>query len=536
MASCRDGFAEIGSDATTISPLIGLSAVRESGEVFPVEASISILETGREKFLTLIIRDLTERIQAEIVRRRLAAIVESSNDAIVSTNLDAVITSWNPAAQRMYGYTEAEALGQSIMMLIPDELGGQAMDILRGARAGESIEQLETVRVAKTGKKLTVSVTVSPFKDSTGAITGVSSITRDVSEQKRAEESLRESEERFRLVANTAPVMIWMSGLDKLCTYFNEPWLNFRGRSLQQEMGQGWVEGIHCADLAGCLETYQRAFDRREPFQMEYRLRRNDGEYIWVTDRGLPRFSPDGTFLGYIGSCVEITERRLAEEALSSMSRKLIEAQEQERTWIARELHDDINQRLALLAVNLDRLKQELPRLDTPASARLDQIRAHVSDLGSDVQTLSHRLHSSKLEYLGIVAAASSLCRELSEQQNVKIDFRTSAIPKDLPREIALCLFRFLQEALQNAIKHSRTGRFEVSISNRSKQLELSVRDCGVGFDRERALESEGLGLTSMRERLKLVLGELSIQSQPGCGTLIRATVPLHISGKAAEA
>src|SRR5438093_1611906 len=139
-------------------------------------------------------------------------------------------------------------------------------------------------------------------------------VSRDITKRKMAEEKLRESEERFRTVANAAPVLIWMSGPDRLCTFFNKGWLDFTGRSLEQELGNGWAEGVHPDDLQKCLDVYQNSFNARESFTMEYRLRRSDGEYRWVLDSGTPRFAPDGAFLGYIGSCIDITERKLAEE------------------------------------------------------------------------------------------------------------------------------------------------------------------------------------------------------------------------------
>ena len=156
--------------------------------------------------------------------------------------------------------------------------------------------------------------------------------------------------------------MIWTAGTDRKCSYVNKTWLDFTGRALEEELGDSWAGGLHPDDVRSNLQTYTEAFDRRESFELHYRLRRHDGEYRWVLDKGVPRFNPDGSFAGYIGSCIDITERKLAEEGLATIGRRLIEAQEQERTWIGRELHDDINQRLALLAFELDGGNQPLHR------------------------------------------------------------------------------------------------------------------------------------------------------------------------------
>src|SRR5438874_12445851 len=195
----------------------------------------------------------------------------------------------------------------------------------------------------------------------------------------------------------------------------------FSSRRRHTRSLRDWSSDVCSSDL--CLETYSQAFDRRESFQMEYRLRRHDGEYRWIFDHGVPRFNADGAFAGFVGFCIDVTGRKEAEEALSSVSRKLIEAHEEERTWIARELHDDIDQRIALLAVNLDGLGRDLPASEGQTSRRIKEVQEYVSDLGSDIQALSHRLHSSKLEYLGLVAACEAFCREFSGQQNVEIDF-----------------------------------------------------------------------------------------------------------------
>ncbi len=224
----------------------------------------------------------------------------------------------------------------------------------------------------------------------------------------------------------------------------------------------------------------------------------------------------------------DITERKLAEDAMADIGRKLIQAHEEERTWIARELHDDVNQRMALLAIELDRWNQQLPPSAVEFHDHIHHASQRLSDIAKDIQALSHRLHSSKLEYLGIVAAAKSFCKELSEQQKVEIDFSDTAIPRSVPKEISLCLFRVLQETLQNAVKHSGMRHFKVELRGTEREIQLTVSDLGVGFDPQDAIHRRGLGLISMRERMQLVGGEISIQSQPGGGTTIHARVPFR--------
>ena len=320
--------------------------------------------------------------------------------------------------------------------------------------------------------------------------------------------------------------MIWMSGVDKLCTYVNQRWLDFRGRPLDAELGNGWSEGVHADDLRHCLDKYLTAFDQREAFQIEYRLRRCDGQYRWVLDSGVPRFDADDSFVGYIGSVIDVTQHKLAEASLSTMSQRLIDAQEQERAWIARELHDDIGQRLTLLIMNLRRLceRTSLTEIQDGIHNAIQQ----ACDLYSEMRALSHRLHPPVLDYVGLKAAASAYCSELAEQHKVQISLQSQNIPPDLSREVSLCLFRILQEALQNAIKHSGSKHFRVSLKAGTNEIELAVHDTGTGFKPEEAFKGRGIGLRSMKERLEVVNGKISIDSEMGRGSTIYARVPLN--------
>ena len=342
--------------------------------------------------------------------------------------------------------------------------------------------------------------------------------------RRRAERSLRESEERFRLMANTAPVMIWLADCDTLATYVNDSWLKFTGRSMDEELGNGWTQGVHPEDIDRCRTTYTRAFERRERFQNEFRLRRSDGAFRSVFAVGVPRFSPQGGFVGYIGSALDVTDQQVAERALAGLSRKLIKAQEKERIFVARELHDDISQQLAILANELDLILSDEQIGDLVDQVSMAAERAR--DISTSVHHLSHRLHPAHLQLLGLVPAIERLRRDCSRPQQ-SVTFFHRDVPSAIEHEVALCLFRVAQEALNNAVKHSDAAHVWVVLTGGPAAVDLRITDDGNGFDVDDVF-GHGLGLTSMRERLEAVGGALEIQSTLGLGTCLRATVPVR--------
>jgi signal transduction histidine kinase len=203
------------------------------------------------------------------------------------------------------------------------------------------------------------------------------------------------------------------------------------------------------------------------------------------------------------------------------MTRKLIEAQEQERARIGRELHDDITQRLALLSLKMEEVNENPSKMQS----HLAKLQAEMMQISTDVQALSHELHSTKLQYLGLVAATKSWCQELGDRHKVRVDF-SSNLSSNLPFEVGRSLFRVLQEATSNAVKHSGADSVGVRLWDDDGEIHLLVHDSGKGFDLNVALQGEGLGLTSMRERVRLLNGNITIESKPGTGTTIHVRVP----------
>lgn len=639
---------------------------RRDGSLVWGSLSISLLKSSPSPLVLAMVEDITDKKKAEEARFRHAAVIESSDDAIASGTLDGIIVNWNPGAQKIYGYTEAEALGKPISMLVPPDLPDEENKILETLKSGDRIEHFETVRVSKTGKRINVSLTISPIKDSTGRTVAISGIARDITERKLAEEALRASEERLRLAQQAAGigafernvrtgVVTWSTELEPMyglqpgtfegrtTAFFQNlihpddrarvmDWVERALKTGQQTTGEWrvvWPDGsIHwiagrwqvfidesgepsrvlgvnmdvterkrteevLSEVNRTLEAQAVLLQSREELLKIFvkhvptavAMLDRDMRYLqvsdrWCTDylrdrteilgrshyevfpeqperwkeihrRGLqgetlradedrwdgqdgPRWerwevrpwkTPEGTVGGILILAEDITHRKQMEEALLEVSRRLIEAQELERNRIARELHDDIGQRLALLAVELDQLHLEPP--ESPELLdRVGELQTQASEIATDIQAVSRELHSTRLDNLSPSAAMRGLCHDMEEQLKVKIDFKSHDLPGSVPPDISLCLFRVLQEALHNSVKHSGVKHFEVRLWGTSDEIQLSVSDRGVGFDTQ-AKVGRGLGLVSMEERLKLVKGTLSIESQPKRGSTIHARLPL---------
>jgi len=358
-------------------------------------------------------------------------------------------------------------------------------------------------------------------------------IATDITERKRAEAAVRESEDKLRVLLDSTAEAIYGLDLEGRCTFCNPACLRTLGyERADQLLGKNMHTLIHHTREDGTTLPEEEcrtfgAFRNGEEVHV-------DDEVLWrANGTSFPaeywahpeRRGPE--IVGAVVTFIDITQRKLTEATLKNVNRRLIEAQEQERTRIARELHDDIGQRFALVTNELEQLRQDSSELPIEIRNQIHDLQKQTFELATDIQSLSHKLHSSKLQYLGLAAAIRSFCKEFGEQQKVEVHFESQDLPVPIPPEISLCLFRVLQEALHNAAKHSGVRHFDVQLWETEDQVRLAVSDHGTGFNAEEAKQSRGLGLISMEERVKLLKGTLSIESHAKGGTTIRARVPL---------
>jgi signal transduction histidine kinase len=265
-------------------------------------------------------------------------------------------------------------------------------------------------------------------------------------------------------------------------------------------------------------------------YKTSYRVLRPDGSAIWLEANGHVLFDDQGRLQRIIGMVADVTGRKLAEETLFRLSRRLIEAQELERARIARELHDDLSQRMALLQITLEQVTQDSAGFSSKTQQQLHNITKISTEVSSNLHDLSHQLHPYKLDTLGLIAALASFCNEFSRQHNLLVQFVYHDVPEQIPKDVTLCLFRIVQEALRNVVKHSGGTEAEIELSAHDDRIDLCISDSGAGFSPDHVQAQTGLGLISMRERLRLVGGHLVVESEPSHGTRIRVRVPLPTS------
>jgi PAS domain S-box-containing protein len=291
-------------------------------------------------------------------------------------------------------------------------------------------------------------------------------------------------------------------------------------------LNEDFYRYVHPEDRQLLAEAFAKSRETHKAYSTEFRILKPDGTVRWFAATGQFYFKLNGAAERMLGMAADITERKQAEDALANVSLRVIEAEERERKRISEDLHEDIGQQLTMLAIEIEQVKQDHSGLNVGLASRLDVASTQVLKVLDDVKASAHELHSPRLEYLGLAALMRAFCNEFSNRKGVTIDFTATDLPAAVPPEVSVCLFRVLQEALHNGLQHSGAQQFEVQAWGTADQIHLRVRDAGAGFDSTTAMTGGGIGLIRMEQRLKLLKGTLSIESEPGCGTTVLARVP----------
>jgi PAS domain S-box-containing protein len=337
-------------------------------------------------------------------------------------------------------------------------------------------------------------------------------------------------EEWLRLAAEGSQMGLWYWDEVNQQMFWDTKTREIFGVAAEGEVNlETLYKALHPADHTRVKVHWRNALEQGLLCALEYRIYRPDGTIRWVNVRGKGYYDEAGKTLCMVGVFFDVTESKEAERARVELSGRLINAQEQERARLAREIHDDFSQRLAVLANELEMVSRMIEENPSGASKRLHEVQSSVGKIGIDLHGLSHRLHSSILEYIGLSPAVQSYCAEISKQYQIKIEVHQS-LPRTLPPDTALCLFRIVQEGLRNVIKHSRASRVDILLEGGIEAVSLTISDNGVGFELLSSLAFAGIGLISMRERARMLGGTFDILSRPGRGTKIIVSVPISVS------
>jgi PAS domain S-box-containing protein len=355
-------------------------------------------------------------------------------------------------------------------------------------------------------------------------------LQREIVQRMRTEQALRESEQRFRIMADTAPVMIVTRDVNQGGSFFNRVWLDFTGRTMEQELGTGWTVGVHPDDLESCMNGLSASFATRQEYNLKYRLRRADGEYRSVLCKGVPRFEPDGAFAGYIASLVDITELEEYQRRLQELTAGLLAAQENASRALARELHDVFSQELAGLATQIFVLQEE-SSVNSKLAGQLLELGQKSVRLAHSLHRTSRELHPTILDDIGLKVALADECDAFQGRSRIRTRFTAENVPLELPKSVSVCLYRVAQECLRNIGKHAaNSSAVRVLMSGSPLGVILRIEDNGEGFDLDGARKKGGLGLISIEERVRLLNGSVSIRSEPGKGSTLEILIPIGTS------
>jgi PAS domain S-box-containing protein len=545
--------------------------IRKDGRIIDTTISAKCVRRadGSVDYFVALVEDVTARKQLENERQKFVSLAENSTEFIGICDMDFVPVFINEAGAKMVGLESPEQVGQ---MLVRDFFFEEDRELVVGEffkrvlRDGAG--ELEVrMRNFKTGEPLWMIFTTFIITNTDGEPIGLGTVSRNMTERKHLEDTLRESEENYRVIVNQAVAGIFKLDLSGKVTFSNQRFCEMLDYTCEELLEMSAEQIVYAEDSPRNNRLFERLKNQGLSYEIEKRLVRKDGSLVWVNNQVSPVFDRRCKPESVIVVSVDITERREAEEALRQANdelehrvikrtrqlsdlnedlkkeieqrerveadrerllRRSVSAQEDERRRIAREMHDQLGQNLSALALKLSALKNDYDR-QPELSEHFASLKKIVKQLDADVGLLVHELRPTALDDFGLVIALSNYVRNWSKQCGIRAELHTNGMEKDrLTSEIETVLYRITQEALTNIAKHANAENVDILLERRSDHASLIVEDDGGGFDVDQAFGSsgKGFGLISMRERAALVAGTLAVESNPGAGATIVVRIP----------
>lgn len=510
---------------------------RRDGTPVPVGYGASpILERGLTSGVAVTFSDLTEEKERERELRegqeQWQRLFAESRHSMFIFDLDTLsILAVNDAAVRHYGYSHAEFLGMTLEDIRPSDDVPALLEMVAQERArplpAAPLGPKPGRHRRKDGGYIDVEVTVHPL--ARGGRPTRLAVVSDVTERKRAERALLESEERFRQLAEHIDEVFWLGATDATELFYVSPayervWGRLREGVYASPLS--WLDAVHAADRDRVRQALVKLASGE--YDEQFRVIRPDGSIRWVRARAFPVPDRTGEIYRVAGIAEDITERVRVEDELRSLATALFTAQENERSRLSRELHDEANQSLALLELELDALLGRPVAAVDPIREQLQGLKAKVAELSEHLGRLAYQLHPAVLDDLGLPVALRAYVEEFIRREGIPVDIVLKDVPESIPPDVSLCLYRVVQECLRNIAKHASATEVKIALEGSGDAIQLAVKDSGTGFDLSLVKQrGHGLGLIAMPERVRLLKGTFSIHSEPGKGTRVSVRVPL---------
>ena len=486
--------------------------------------------------------DITERKRAEDALSQLSAIVESSDDAIIGKTVDGLITSWNKGAEKLYGYTPEEMIGQPVTILAPPDRSDEMPNILVRLRRGNQVEHFETERVAKDGRRLHISLTVSVIKNPAGQVVGVSTIARDITERYLADEQIKRSQRQLAEAQHMARIGSWNWDLQSNALNWSDELYRIFGvdpQAFNPAYENFVMEFVRAEDRTLVRDVVESALKAQEPYSFYNHILRPDGEERVIHVRGDTVSDEHGNPVRMFGTAQDVTERKQAEgrlrattEQLRALSARIQSAKEEEGTRIAREIHDELGGALTSLRWDLESFDKVISESEGQSQLQVlrerieSMLRLTETTIGT-VRRISSELRPSALDDLGLVLAIEWQARQFQARTGIICRCDCSLENLDLDREQSTAAFRIFQEALTNILRHAQATRVDITMEGEDREFVLTISDNGRGITETEKSRSQSLGLLGMQERAYLTGGSIKISGFDGKGTVVTLRIPI---------